>query len=502
MAALPLLKKQSQLVRNLAFVPVAALGSFIGFAIGEVSTESFGIALPVGLLLGIAVAYLVCGTPKAKIPQVKLPKVSPKAKPYLWFPITAVLFGVLYFLIGLGLTAYTQIDLKLLAYISITASLLLAGTAAFLMVGFPNLIKAPKEAYEKIPKEKRPLLFYPLSALFVGILFIGLGVGLSASGLFQTRPGGPGLIPELYLPLVCLGLSIPMGGGLAYLLVGFPKPKRSLSDSIPRVKPKHKPLAFALTFLLLGPLLSFPIGYGFSQVPAIPPLVLFPVALVLGYVLSFGLSVLTWGTPARWREEGVTVRLFATPRARLLLAPPVGIAVGGLVLFLFGAAGLELRFGILAGVPLGLLAGLAAGGVLQQYSQARGDHLVPAVPEKFKLLVFLGTWATVAFLLFYGLGFLGLNPPWNTMVALAVGLVVGFLVTEESLFRQWREERRARSERKAYLKQLRAERLGLAKPKKAAAAPAEPASTPVEVKKASEQKEKRRFSLPFGRGKA
>lgn len=489
----PLLKKKPQLWRTLGFVPVAALGAFLGFAILEVATESFWIAMPGGILLGIGLALLVCGVPRVTLPKVKLPKVPPGVRPWLWFPVTAVLSLLLYFLLGLALMP-VGLSPTLLVFVTLGAALVLGGAAAYFLTGFPNLYRQPKGWWERVPVEKRPLFFWPLGLVLSVLFFVGIGYAMSL--VFGGDSGAPRSVMEDYLPLIAIGTSIPLGCGLAYLLVGFPKPKKDLRRYLPKVPPRAWPALFAGTFLLLGPVFGFPVGYALSAgLPQLPTVLLFPLSLLVGYALSFAAAALAWGLPSRWEKEGVHVGLPANTRAVLFV--PVTVLVTGFVVLVFATMGLDLGIGTLVGLPFGLAAGFFASGLAGAVAARRREGtLLAELPEKFKVLVLVSVWLIVGGVVFFGLGMAGLLPPWNLLAGVSVGLAAAILLVEESTLKFWLDERRAERDRRRRLKALRAERLGKAKPAATEARTLKPAVAGAE---ATAPASKKRFGFPFAK---
>lgn len=480
---MPLLKKKPQLWRSLAFLPVALIGTFLGFAILEMATEMFFAALPGGILIGIGLALLVCGIPRITLPKVKLPQVHPQVKPWLWFPVTALFTGILYFALGLALMPL-GLEPVTLVFVTLGSAFVLAGTGAYFLTGFPNLYKQPRDLWARVPTDKRPHFFWPLSLLFIAALFVGIGVGLS-----QTT------LPLEWLPLLTLATAVPAGCALAYLLVGFPKPKRPVREFMPKVPARVRPALFGVSFLLLGPVFGFPVGYLLSaNLPRLPTVLLFPLALLVGYTLAFVAAALMWGLPSRWEKEGVKVGIPEASRGFLFV--PVAVLVTTLVVLMFAAAGLDLGIGTLAGAPVGLAAGLVASGTARTLRErARSGTLMEEFPEKFKLLVIVSVWGLVGGAVFFALGMAGILPPWNLFAGVSIGLAVAILMVEGSALRYYLDERRAERDRRRRLKALRAERLGHAKPareKQVTLQPTVPAGTEAAPKEA-----RKGFALPF-----
>src|ERR1051325_2630149 len=452
----PVLASRPQKQRNALF-GAFALGVFVlvFFILGFILQDVF-IPLLVAAPAGLAGAWALVGWPVVTRPDGR-PLVEAKWKPFLFFPLALVFAFALYAIIGVFLTQ-GGVPVSLVAYVSLCGSIVLACAAAYFLVGFPHVIHAARHQYERIPPERRPFLFFPVFAVTFLVLYVGLGVGTTKLlSSFTDR-----VVFRLDIQvLLLLPFTLVASALVASLLVGFPKPQKPLRESLPKVTGKHRPRAFLATFLVAGVPLTVLVGalltYAAASAPpgSLPDALHLPLALVLGYSLSLGLSAAVWGTPRRWRQyEDYTPGL--SPRARLGGAAAAGFATALAVVVAFGIAGVDIFWGLLAGLILGLAVGLVLAGFHRRVAARRdAPTLVPELPDRAKSALLLTTWLVIALVvasvLTYALP--AESVPWNILVALTVGLVVAFLMVEQGLLQEWRvERRRQREKRKAWAK--------------------------------------------------
>lgn len=450
----PVLASMPQKRRNVLFVP-AAFGMFLvvflilGFALDDVFYP-----LVIAAPLAVAGAWALFGWPVVTRKDGK-PLVEEKWKPFLFFPLALVFALVAYPILGVFLTK-AGTPPKWLAPASILIAAILGCAAAYVLVGFPHVIRAARHAYEEIPPERRPFLFFPVFAVTFLILYIGLGVGFTELlGKFEDK-----VVFLLNIQvLLLLPVTLILAALVAFLLVGFPKPQRPPSQYLPKVTGKHRPRAFLLTLLLAGIPLTVIVGFMLTAAAKtnprlLPDELLLPLALVLGYSLSLGVAAAVWGTPARWRRFD-DYQPGLSPRARVGAAGAAGFATLLAVTVGFGIAGVDLFWGLLVGLLLGGVLTLVIAGAHRRIAERKGEPtLLPDLPDRAKSLVIFTTWLVLALVIFsvttYALPDL---IAWNALLAVGAGLVVAFVLVEQGLVQRMLAQRRAeREKRKAWQK--------------------------------------------------
>lgn len=451
--------------RTLLFLPLV-LGAFL--VLGTVlafTTHSPYLTLLLGVPASVAAAWLLVGPPQPPPRKDGRAWLDPRVKPFLFFPLAPLLVALAYVVLGYPLTNL-GVPVSLIAWVTLGVSIPLGVAGAYLLVGFPRHVFRVRETYQKVPPERRPYFFYPLAVVFFILLYLGLGV--ATTELIAKASADPDALLNLQ-PLVLLPLCLALAGLLAYLLVGFPKPRRTTKEYLPKVTGKRRPLYFALTFILAGIPFTVLIGTLFNAVAKssggregfLPVELVLPLAVLLGYALSLGVAALSWGTPRTWRrfddyEPGLP------PRMRTPVHLAVGLAVLLAVTVVFGLAGLEIFYGLLAGGILGALVTLHVAGALPRIlARRRAGTLLPEMPDRLKPLVLFPVWFALAALLFTTLTFaLPEWVAWNALGGLAVGLLVALLLVEQPLLQSWREERRREKEKRRAWKARRKEMLG------------------------------------------
>lgn len=454
----PVLAKLPPRRRTLLFVPVL-LGVFLVLGLTlALTTHDPYVVLLVTVPGSVAAAWALLGWPEAPRRKDGRPLVDPKVarfRPWLFFLLAPLLAALLYVLLGYPLTQ-SGVPVTLLAWVTLALAVPLGCAAAYFLVGFPKDLLRAREAYERIPPERRPYLFYPLFVLFFLVLYLGIGVATTEA--LDKVDGGVAL-QNLQLLLV-LPLCLILAGLLAYLLVGVPRPSKSPRAYLPKVTGKHRPRYFLLTLVLAGVAFTLLLGTLLNQVARtssdrdafLPAELVLPLAVLLGFALSLGVAALAWGTPRRWRRyEDYQPGL--PPRARLPVHLATGLAVMLAVTVVFGLTGLEIFYGLLLGVVLGALVTLQLAGLLPRILERRkAGTLLPDVPDRLKPLILFPTWFLLALVLFAALTFaLPDLVAWNAVGSLVVGLAVALFLVEQSLLASWLEERRlARERRKAW----------------------------------------------------
>lgn len=444
----PVLSKQPPMRRTVLFGPVLFGLFLVTFLVLGFATDLFLLSLLVSLPLALAGAVALLGWPQVTRKDGS-PLVPPRWKPFLFFPLAPLLALLFYPLVGAVVTM-AGVPPAYIAWLSLAVALPAGIVLAYFLVGFPRLWSAARAQYERVPRERRPFLFFPLFVVFFVIIYFGLGVGTT-----QAMKGAEDTSLLLNLQvLVLLPVSLALAALGAWLLVGIPKPSRSPTEYLPKVTGRHRPLAFFLTFLVVGLLLTVAVGAGLtvlasrSSVP-LPSALVLPLGVLLGFSLSLGITALAWGTPARWRQYE-DYRPGIPPRARLPLYLGTALAVAIVVTAIFGLAGADIFWGILTGALLGLIVGLQLAGIMGRIAaRRRADSLVPDLPDGIKPLVLFPTWFLLAGLLFAILTYtLPELVAWNALASLVLGLLVAFFLVEQPLWKDLREDRRRERERR------------------------------------------------------
>lgn len=458
----PVLAKLPPEKRTLYFVP-AALGAFVlAFLVLAILTPDIYYPIVLSLPLAIAAAWALLGWPVLTHKDGR-PLVDPKVKPYLFFPLAFFLSLLAYTVVGVPLTR-SGLSLNVVTYLSIALAFGIGCTLAYFAVGFPTPHKQLPALYRQIPAERRRHFFWPLWVVFFLVLYVGLGA-LTTSYL-DALPGGTAQGLDLQ-PLILLPLCLILSGLLAYLLVGIPTPKHNPVQYVQKVGGKARPRLFFATTLLLGIPLTAIVGAvltEFAKTDAksrafLPAEAVLPIALLLGFAAAAGLAAALWGTPARWRRyEDYSPGL--PPRARLPVLVLVGVVAGLVVTAAFGAAGLDIFYGLLAGFFVGAFVALWLTGALKRFWGRREEGFAQGVTDRQKPLILFPVWFGVAFLLFATLTYaLPDLVAVNLLGGLFVGLVVALALLETRLLRDVLRERREARERRKQWKALRKQRL-------------------------------------------
>jgi MFS family permease len=458
----PVLDKLPAERRTLFFVPVAAGAFVVAFLLLAILTPDIYYPMVFSLPVGIATAWALLGWPILTHKDGR-PILDPKVKPYLFFPLAIFLALLLYPVLGTPLTR-TGISLDLATYLSLALASVGGCVLAYLAVGFPTPHTHLRDAYRAIPPERRRHFFWPVAVVTFLVLYLLLGV--LTTSLMDRYPDRVtellGLQPLVLLPL-CLLLATLVG----YLTVGIPTPKHGPVEALNKVGGKARPRLFLATGFVLGIPFTAALGAlltGFTNVnphgaDLLPADALLPLAAALGFAASFGISAAVWGGPGRWRrypdyEPGIPKRM----RAPVFLG--AGLAAMLAVVAAFSFAGLDIFYGLLAGLLVGTLVTLALWGVLKRVLGRREQGLLPPVPDRQKPLILFPVWLGVALLLFVTLTYaLPDLVATNLLVGLVVGLALALALLESRLIRTLLHERReARARRKAW-KALRKQRL-------------------------------------------
>ncbi len=435
-------------LRTILLLPVGfVLGLLLFFLVGLSNLAGFLWSLVLGLILGFAATVLLLGPPRITVPTVEVPPGVREHREW-FFPLLAlVLILVIYFLAGL---AYTMVDVLPTTYgssVAVVVALVAGPALAYLLVGAPNPAPTLRNAWARVPEERRPWLSIPLGLVLAILLFIVIGVA------WTQLP-----IPTTYMVPVSLVLALVLGFGTATMLLGAPTPKRSPRELVPEVSARTRPVAFTLTVLVLGPVLALLVGVPLSYLGnLLPPAFLFPLSLLLGYLLAFAASTAWWGLPGRWK--GVAVP--SVPEdVRLALLLPLALGIGAVLAFLVELLlPIGLYPSILVGGSLGLLLALHFTGATERVRARERGTVLPDMPDTVKPLVLLPLALVLSAVLFLTLGYVGLGFTWSLVVGGSLGLALALGLVEEPLLREHVERRRHRRAREQLLEERRAELL-------------------------------------------
>lgn len=437
----------------------------LSFLIVAFATQVFFLALLLPPVLAIGGAWALVGWPEIRMKDGK-PLVEPRLRPYLFFVLAPLFAVLLYPILGVAITLAGLPLAQWVTVALIVVCIALAVTLAYFLVGVPNVYASARRQYEQIPADRRPFLFFPITVLLFLVIYLTLGV-TSTRLLGRIAPGDPTAllnVQVLFLTPLCLGLAAL----IAYLLVGIPKPNKSLGDSLPKVTGRHRPRVFLASAFLGGILLTIILGAILTAYAPLPATAVLGLAVLLGFALSTGLAALAWGTPARWRQyEDYQPGIH--PRLRVPLLLGLSLGTGLAIAVAIGLADIDLFWGLLAGSVAAGLVLLFVTGTHKRIAQRRGQPtLVPDLPDGMKPLILFPTWFVISLVLFAILTYAlpGLLP-LNALFALLVGLGVTFLLLEQPLLKDVLAERRREKEKRRAWEARRKERLAEATKKDA-----------------------------------
>lgn len=433
--------------RTVWFGPIAGGIFLLSFIIVAIATQNLFLALILPPVLAIGGAYVLVGWPQIAGAGGK-PLIEPRHKPYLFFVLAPLFALILYPILGTALTQ-AGVPLKWVAIVSIVLSLALAITAAYFLVGVPNLYAAARGQYQQLPPERRPFLFFPLTVVFFLILYLTLGVLTTRLvGELAADPTPLLNLQVLVLMPICLGIAALF----AWLLVGIPKVLTRPAEHLPKVTGKHRPRLFAATLVVAGVIATLVIGALLTTYSPLPATAILALGIVLGFGVGAGIATAAWGTPARWRRYE-DYRPGIHPRARIPLRVVGSLAAGLVVAISIGLADIDLFWGLLAGALVSGIVAIFLSGAHRAIAARRTEPtLVPDMPDGMKPLVLIPTWLLVSGLIFAVLTYLlpGLVPV-NAIIAVVIGLGVTFLLIEQPLLKDMLAERkRERLKRKEW----------------------------------------------------
>lgn len=183
------------------------------------------VSLAVGVIGSGALAFFLVGFPNLpRMAREQWRRVPVATRPWLAFPIGALLTLAYYFLLGLALTnAGLPIPLETQPLIALPLSLVLAGASAYLLVGFPKPQRPVREYVPDVPGRARPLAF-TVTLLLAGVPLTFL-VGLALMRM-------PALPLQALVPVATL-LGYALAVGVAVLAWGTPRRWRRFPDYVP-----------------------------------------------------------------------------------------------------------------------------------------------------------------------------------------------------------------------------------------------------------------------------
>lgn len=263
------------------------------------------VALGVSVIAAGVVAFWLVGFPHlVRFAKDQWATVPVDRRPFLFFPIAAVLTLLFYFLLGLAITQ-TAIPLSVQPLIVLPIAITLACVAAFFLVGFPKPKRSLKTYVPEVPGRSRPLAF------LVTWLLAGLPLAYLAGLALSLAPAFP---HAALLPLA-LVLGYAAAVGVAALAWGTPRSWRRFSDYKPGLPQGARVALFV------------PILVGFAIVGSV-------VAYALGLDLFWGILLGgAVGALVGLRASGAWSKLTEMRAGSKTLLPPMPDMVKPLVLF-------------------------------------------------------------------------------------------------------------------------------------------------------------------------
>jgi len=191
-------------------------------------------------------AFFLVGFPHLlRFARQQYAALPPERRPFLFFPLFAVIFLVSYVGLGVGTTAaLSNFQDKVVLLLNIQVLLLLPFTLlvsaflAYLLVGFPKPQKPIGDSLPKVTGKHRPRAFLITFAL--AGLPLTLAVGVLLSYVAKTDATSTAFLPDaLVLPLAfALGYSLSLGA--AAIVWGTPARWRRYEDYTPGLTPRAR----------------------------------------------------------------------------------------------------------------------------------------------------------------------------------------------------------------------------------------------------------------------
>jgi hypothetical protein len=448
----PLLRTLKPRDRAVAFVPAALGGAVVLFLLLAYPTNQIAVSLLVAPFGGLAIAWLLLGWPRLARAD-GTPYVTPRAKPWFFFPVFILLSVFLYPFLGLALTPY--VPLAFVVYAPLALAVALAGVASFYLVGFPPIWDDFMIAWGRVPAGTRPWLSVPAAlALSLGLYFL-VGWSLTA---FASLP---------WAPLVAFPIALLAGAALAVLVFGLPRPARGVAELVPAPPGNARPILFGTTWFVSTAILLYAVGALLTSYapPSLPARGVLPISVVVAAILSLGIAVLVWGTPAKWRRlpdytPGVA------PEVKAALLPGLWIVATLVLTVVAGLAGLDFLPSLASSAIVAFAVVVVAAGGLRSIRHRR-----PSIPEAIQPAVFFVAWvAFAAVLLLVSDILLPIVSPGmatdptrftsESMLAVLGGLALAFGAADLELSKQWMEKRARRRALRREIAEMRVARLG------------------------------------------
>lgn len=356
------------------------------------------------------------------LPRPLLHKKDPSLRNMLFVPVLLVLWFLLFFLTGLILDLFTG---------AIIIGLALAVAATVLLLGVPTLEGVKDETRRAGIRRSMghvPWLFLPLALILAVTFYVLVGLSLTQTAL------GPSLVIYVSIPL-----SILLGLGTSYLVVGIPRLSKPPAEYVPpgvrdNLK-RNRAWFFFPALVLFGAVLTFIAGLATAAGGLSGPLQL-AVSLPLGYLLGGFVAWRVFG----WPPVLLTLKNAiptVPPHVRPWLFFPFG-ALFGLILFLLlglaieGATDVTPNVSLIASITGGFLFGFGIAYAifgLPRAVRARPGY-APENAERLKALMVLAFTLLVGPVLTYVAGIAldaaALPPKVAILGSIAVGYFLAF----------------------------------------------------------------------------
>lgn len=241
------------------------------------------------------------------------PRIRKRAHRQLLFAPMAALLALFFFVL-LGLITGIFV-------LALVLAVFLGPIAAYELLGSPvgEAERQKLQATVPIPRERIPWLFFPLGLILAVPLYVLAGLAVTSAGLGTASAWAAILV------------SVALGFGVAYVLVGFPRLPRDPRQLLPPVPEERKPLLFLPIGIVLAAVLYFVLGVALTAAVG-PERAILP-ALLLGLAAGFLVAYKLVGIP----RPGHTIHVPTVPEryaglffaiALLVLGPALAILLG------------------------------------------------------------------------------------------------------------------------------------------------------------------------------
>jgi hypothetical protein len=283
------------------FFPLALVFTFVAYPVFGIFLTKVSVpfsilaitSLVLALLVACAGAYLLVGFPHlGRFVREQTARFPKERRPFLFFPLFALFFLVLYIGLGVASMAFiggdqeklaSLLDLQILLLLPIT--LILAALAAYLLVGFPKPQKGWRVPH--VGGKHRPRAFL-LTFLLAG-LPLTLAVGYLLTVVAPSAGGSAFLPDQLVLPLA-LVLGYSLSAGVAALVWGTPARWRRFDDYQPGLSPRARVGAAGAAGFAIA--LAVVVGFGLAGIDIF-------WGMLLGAFLGIAVGVLIAGVHRR-----------------------------------------------------------------------------------------------------------------------------------------------------------------------------------------------------------